>query len=121
MNLMTQRDTIAGYEAKLVPILATAWLALQVQLTEGFCFYQVTFKYTQYADDSAFLIDMCSLKAFEALLEASQDAAAVLIDPVPEEEGAEGETGAGLFVAPSGTDYMNSIVNNQKEKMKNYE
>ena len=112
MNLMAQRDTIAGYEAKLVPILATAWLALQVQLTEGFCFYQVSFKYTQYAEDSAFLIDMCSLKAFEALLEAAQDAAAVLIDPVPEEEaGAEGETGAGLFSAPSGADYMNSIVN----------
>ena len=55
---------IYGIEAMVYPWLLTVWFALQTELTKGFCFYLGTFDYPQYAEDSAMLIDMCSLKAY---------------------------------------------------------
>ena len=65
LNLMNSRDMILGWDAMALPIFMTAWFAVQKLFIEGFCFYLVTFTYSQYTADSAYLIDYCELTAFE--------------------------------------------------------
>ena len=57
MTLMANRDTIANYETKLLPILGTIHYTIQINLISGYCFYQANFTYSNY--DSAALIELC--------------------------------------------------------------
>ena len=47
------------------------------------------------------------------------EASLELLDPVPVEEGEEGQTAGSLI--PNGNDFMNSIVNNQRKVMESYQ
>ena len=113
MNLILQRDKIAGWEAMIIPTIATFWLFFQKHMLAGFCGYYVTFIYvgkSGYEDQTPYLIDLCKSKAYEQLLVVAQDAA------LPQNPEAEEEQ-EGMIVSfmtkwlPTGLEYMNAVVN----------
>ena len=45
MALMSQRDRIAGYEAKALPVFGAIYFGLAQVFLNGFCFYEAVFKF----------------------------------------------------------------------------